>query len=209
MQIRNVLPCRLRGPVAADLRRARCAPPTETSPPRHPFAGLGTVRSIKRVQVQGARQVDAETYELYVAGRHAKGNAADGPFSVDHPPWRRTPSHGTCCCLEVGSILALPDESPWSVGIPNLSSITAAVTGSEAAGNSLREDARSCRKARSSARGGPAGMRARCLSRRRVTRPQASCAPPGRQRRRTTEGKSPPLRARERVNSRVCTGLPV
>ena len=31
-------PSRLRGPDAADLRRARSAPPTETSPPRHPFA---------------------------------------------------------------------------------------------------------------------------------------------------------------------------
>ena len=31
-------PCGLRGPVAADLHRARFAPPLETSPPRHPSA---------------------------------------------------------------------------------------------------------------------------------------------------------------------------
>ena len=34
----NHFPCRLRGPAAADLHRARFAPPTETSPPRHPSA---------------------------------------------------------------------------------------------------------------------------------------------------------------------------
>ena len=32
------VPCGLRGPVAADLRRAPFGPPTETSPPRHPSA---------------------------------------------------------------------------------------------------------------------------------------------------------------------------
>ncbi|MHB8836274.1 MAG: anaerobic ribonucleoside-triphosphate reductase activating protein [Candidatus Methylomirabilia bacterium] len=31
-------PCGLRGPVAADLHRAPCGPPTETSPPPHPSA---------------------------------------------------------------------------------------------------------------------------------------------------------------------------
>ena len=47
-------------------------------PPRCSITG----RLIKRAQVQGAQQVDAETYKLYVAGRHVKGNAADGPFSA-------------------------------------------------------------------------------------------------------------------------------
>jgi hypothetical protein len=32
--------------------------------------------------MQGARRVDAETYELYVAGSRKKGSAADGPFSA-------------------------------------------------------------------------------------------------------------------------------
>jgi len=41
-----------------------------------------TERLLKRVQVQGGRQADAETYELYVAGRRAKPNAAEGPFSA-------------------------------------------------------------------------------------------------------------------------------
>ena len=44
----------------------------------------------------------------------------------------------------------------------------------------------------------PQGMRARCLSRRRVTRPQAPGGAPGRRLRRTTEGTPPPHRARER-----------
>ena len=49
-----------------------------------PFSAAVTVagRLLKRVQVQGARQADAEAYELYAAGRRAKGNAADGPFSA-------------------------------------------------------------------------------------------------------------------------------
>jgi len=32
--------------------------------------------------MQGARQANAETYELYVAGRREERNAAEGPLSA-------------------------------------------------------------------------------------------------------------------------------
>ena len=41
-----------------------------------------TERLIKWAWMQGGRRADAETYELYVAGRRETGNAADGPFSA-------------------------------------------------------------------------------------------------------------------------------
>ena len=77
-------------------------------------------------------------------------------------------------------------------------SVTGKNENGEAAGAYLREDARSRRKARSGARGGPAGTQARCLSRRRVTRLRAPGATPCRRRRRTTEGTPPSPRGLER-----------
>ena len=46
-------PCGLRGPVAADLHRAHFVPPTESSPPRHPFAQSKSARNarIRRVRL--------------------------------------------------------------------------------------------------------------------------------------------------------------
>jgi len=58
-------------------------------------------------------------------------------------------------------------------------------------GRPLKEDARSRREARERDQGGPAGTRARCLSRRRVTRPRAPGSTPCRRLRRTTEGRPP------------------
>ncbi len=71
------VPSRLRGPAAADLHRARYAPPTETSPPRHPFAipvlGIGGDGV-----VTGGRMAERE------------GPAAAAP---------ERPRRGEACCL--------------------------------------------------------------------------------------------------------------